>query len=119
MALSPSSQFPKPEMARACLRAAIPEITLAANYLDEAVAAHICEQSDLAEELIDRANMPAIREWTESLQGKASPYVQHRSVAGPLAVRPAQHQAPRMPTSAERNSFYVCEMATIVGSAEF
>lgn len=103
MNLGTTAQFPDPLRRRACLRAPIPEIAIAAKYLDDAASAHISEQPDVAEELIDRANMAVIREWTESLQGKASPYVQHWSVAGAsLVSKPAQRQAPRMPTSAEK-----------------
>jgi hypothetical protein len=49
---------------RVCLRDPIPEIEEAARYLDEAVSAHLAGRSDLAQELIQRADMAAIREWT-------------------------------------------------------
>lgn len=62
--------------ARFCFRDPIPEIFDAARYLDAAVSAHLTGRRDLAEELIRLADMPAIWEWTESLWGKKSPYVQ-------------------------------------------
>lgn len=66
------------------MRDPIPEIGEAARYLDEAVTAHLAGQSALADELIRAADMPAIREWTESLQGKKSPYVKKRDVPDEL-----------------------------------
>lgn len=77
---------------RFCLRKSIPEIADAARYLDAAVSAHFLGRSDLAEELIRIADMPVIREWTESLWGKNSPYVQHRVVANAL---PSLSKEPR------------------------
>ncbi|MGB8354796.1 MAG: hypothetical protein WCD79_12955 [Chthoniobacteraceae bacterium] len=63
------------ESDRPCLREPIPEILDAARYLDAAVSAHLAGRSDLAGALICLADMPAIREWTESLWGTGSPYV--------------------------------------------
>jgi 5-methylcytosine-specific restriction endonuclease McrA len=88
---------------RPCLRPAIREIEIAAGYLDDAVSAHLANQSERAKGLIVRADQgeirAALREWTESLWGKASPYNQHREVEG----APAGGQAPcRAPTSAEK-----------------
>jgi hypothetical protein len=95
------SQTQNPVVGRPCLRTPIPEITVAAQYLDEAVSAHFSNQTRVAERLIDLANLPAIREWTESLWGKASPYVQYRSVVGaPSILEGAQYERLRMPSSA-------------------
>jgi 5-methylcytosine-specific restriction endonuclease McrA len=88
---------------RSCLREPIPEIAEAAHYLDEAVAAHLSGQSDVAEELIRRANMPVIRDWTESLWGSNSPYVQYRVVLDAPPILPKEQRVKvRMPNSAER-----------------
>ena len=97
----------EPATGRPCLRSAVSEIEVAAGYLNDAVSAHIANQFELAKELINRANMPpirdAIREWTESLWGKSSPYVQYRVVAGaPPVLGRAQREAFRMPTSVEK-----------------
>jgi hypothetical protein len=88
---------------RLCLRPPIGEIALAATYLDDAVSAHIAGQSCKAEELIRAANMPAIRDWVESLWGKASPYVQFRSVFGtPQTLSRAERVVLRMPNLSEK-----------------
>jgi hypothetical protein len=63
---------------RYCLRDPIPEIQEAACLLDEAVSAHLGGDTGRVGLLVGRTNMPAIREWTESLWGKNSPYVPSR-----------------------------------------
>lgn len=60
---------------RRCFRDPIPEIAQAALLLDKAVSAHLSGKRAEAEELICRADLPAIREWTESLWGRNSRYV--------------------------------------------
>jgi hypothetical protein len=90
---------------RICLRDPIPEIAEAARYLDEAVSAHLNKRFDLADDLIRRANMPEIREWTESLWGKNSPYVKFRAISNALpTIRRQQRLVLRMPTSAEKQA---------------
>jgi hypothetical protein len=69
-------QVQKSLAARFYLREPITEIADAARYLDAAVSAHFQSRSNLAEELINLADIPAIREWTDSLWGKNSPHVQ-------------------------------------------
>ena len=91
------------ETGRLCLRVPIPEIADAARYLDAAVSAHLANRPDLAEALIRLADMPAIREWTESLWGAASPYVQYRAVAdAPPTLSKEQRIQARMPTLEEK-----------------
>src|SRR5450830_1299684 len=90
---------------RICLRDPIPEIAEAARYLDEAVSAHLNKKFDVTAELIRRADMPEIREWSESLWGKNSPYVKHRFVANaPPGMRREHRIALRMPTIAEKQA---------------
>ncbi len=90
---------------RLCLREPIHEIATAARYLDEAVSAHLNGRRDLADDLIRRADMPAIREWTESLWGSNSPYVKYRSIANaPPSVRREQRVTLRMPTTEEKQA---------------
>ncbi len=90
--------------ARFYLREPITEIADAARYLDAAVSAHFQGRSDLAEELIRLADIPAIREWTDSLWGKNSPHVQYRSVSdAPPTFSREQRGKERMPTLAEKN----------------
>ena len=103
MTLSVISQPSEPLINRLCLRAPIPEIAGAADYLDKAVSAHLSGQPELARDYINRANMPAIREWTESLWGKNSPYVQYRRVQNaPIVLHRSQRTLLRMPTLAEK-----------------
>ena len=88
---------------RTCLRAPIPEIADAARYLDAAVSAHLAGRRDLADALIRLADMPAVREWTESLWGTASPHIQFRAVAdAPPSLVRDQRIKVRMPTTAEK-----------------
>lgn len=92
---------------RTCLRDPIPEIVDAARYLDAAVSAHLIGRSDVAEQLIRLADMPVIREWTESLWGKNSPYVKFQPVAGALpALLKGQRVKVRMPTSGEKQQLH-------------
>jgi hypothetical protein len=104
----PARQLLQPTVGRPCLRAAVPEIAVAAKYLDDAVSAHISEQPRFAEELINLSNMPAIREWTESLWGRASPYIQYRSVAGaPSILEETLREKLRMPSAAEKQLLHL------------
>jgi hypothetical protein len=88
-----------PIVDRLCLRAPIPELSDAARYLDAAVSAHLAGRTDLADSLIRLADMPVIREWTESLWGTASPHIQYRAVAdSPPSLPRDQRIKVRMPT---------------------
>jgi HNH endonuclease len=96
---------PNQKPLRACLCDPIPEIAEAAHYLGEAVSAHLNKKFDVADELIRRADMPEIREWSESLWGKNSPYVKFRAIANaPPSMHRAQRVALRMPTTAEKQA---------------
>jgi hypothetical protein len=102
------SQAQNPALGRPFLREPIPEIAIAAQLLEEGVSAHIANQPKVAERLINMANLPVIREWTESLWGKASPYVQYRAVVGaPPILSGAQRERLRMPSSAEQKLMHV------------
>lgn len=69
---------------RLCLRDPIPELYQAAFLLDEAAVAHLSGQQHVAIELFRRTNSGSlgkiVRDWTESLWGKSSPYVKFQSV---------------------------------------
>lgn len=92
---------------RTCLRDPIPEIAEAARYLDEAVTAHLSGHADDARSLIRRADMPELREWTESLWGSNSPYVKYRLVDGsPPSLPTDQRIKVRMPTTAEKAALH-------------
>lgn len=92
---------------RHCLRDPIADITKAARYLDQAVSAHLNGQRDSAEELIRLADIPAIREWTESLWGKNSPYVRSRpSTELPLLAKHERVRV-RMPSAIEKHNLHL------------
>lgn len=68
------------QVLRKCFREPIDEIFIASNYLDEAVNYHLIGNYQKTEQLILKADIPIIREWTESLWGKNSPYVNFRKI---------------------------------------
>lgn len=93
---------------RNCLRNPIDEIYQAANLLDQAVTAHLDGQRSLAHELILKADMPAVRDWTESLWGTASPYVRPSANPGLRPTLPKEQRIQvRMPTSGEKKLLHV------------
>lgn len=55
------------ERPQKCFREPITEIFKASEYLNQALESHRSGDSDLAAELINKANFPEIREWTESI----------------------------------------------------
>ena len=92
---------------RTCLREPIPEIGEAARLLESAVQAHLCGNPKLAHELIRRADLPPIQDWTESLWGSNSPYVQYRPIeTAPPSIPKEQRVKLRMPTTAEKNALH-------------
>jgi hypothetical protein len=98
---------PEKPIFRNCLRQPIPEIAAAAQYLDKAVSAHLIGDLESAKELFLRADMPVIRNWTESLWGKNSPYVTHYVVANaPPSIPKHQRVVVRMPTPMERQELH-------------
>jgi 5-methylcytosine-specific restriction endonuclease McrA len=98
-----SGESAVPLVGRRCFREPIAEIYNAADYLNQAVDAHLSGQSKRAELLIGQADIPAIREWTESLWGKGSPYVQYRTVkSSPPSIERSQRARLRMPESGEK-----------------
>lgn len=92
---------------RSCLRQPIPEIEDAARFLDAAVSAHLQGRKDIAEELFRLANNRVVWEWTYSVWGKNSPYVQYRSVSSaPPTLSKEERVKIRMPTSAEKKQIH-------------
>ncbi len=88
---------------RRCLREPVAEIADAARYLDAAVSAHLAGHRELAGQLLRLADLPIIREWTESLWGTASPHVQFREFAdAPPSIPRSERGTLRMPTAAEK-----------------
>ena len=108
MAVTPVSKVSNLAVDRMCLRPPIPEIALAASYLDQAVSAHIAKEPMLCQEMLQKANMTEIRAWTESLWGKASPHVQYRPVPGaPPTLEKSLRGKDRMPTLAEKKQLHI------------
>jgi len=92
---------------RICLREPIPEIADAARLLDAAVTAHLIGARDVAERLIRLADMPVLRDYTESLWGARSPHVQYRAVAdAPAHLADEGRAKERMPTPAEKVALF-------------
>lgn len=86
---------------KTCLRDPIPEIFDAARYLNDAVSAHLAGNRKVADELIRLADMPAIREWTESLWGKGGPWSSPLPTENPIAPVPKDQRIhARMPGKA-------------------
>jgi len=91
---------------RNCFREPIPEIADAARYLDAAVSAHLVGRRDLADQLIRLADIPAIREWTESLWGSNSPYIR-RVPSQTLKTADDPRVSERMPTAEQRRQLHL------------
>ncbi len=92
-----------PPTARRCLLEPVAEIAEAARLLDAAVTAHQQGNGELAEKLIREADLEVIRDWTESLWGKASPHLHFRSVPNsPPLLSAAERIKLRMPTLMEQ-----------------
>ena len=107
---------------RNCFCPPIQDVYEAARLLDAAVTAHQKGRTKLASELLQLANMRSIWEWTDSVWGKKSPFIQYREVPGqPIALPKEQRVKVRMPTAAEqkqihaRDGYYCrfCEMPVI------
>src|SRR5690606_18779461 len=82
---------------RTCLREPVPEIFEAAALLDAAIQAHLARDHALAAKLLVQANMPAIRDWTESLWGASSPHVKVTIEASSTKIPRAERVPKRMP----------------------
>jgi 5-methylcytosine-specific restriction endonuclease McrA len=92
---------------RQCLREPIVEIVEAARLLDAAVTAHLMGRRDVTEQLIRLADMPVLRDYTESLWGAKSPHVQYRAVAdAPAHLDDESRAKERMPTPAEKVALF-------------
>lgn len=91
---------------RRCFREPIPEIFEAAALLDQAVDSHLVGNKELADELICRADIPALYTWTDSIWGKHDQSIHRvRPVASaPPALDQRSRLKPRMPTAATRRA---------------
>ena len=83
---------------RNCLKDPIPELYDAARYLDAAVSAHMSGNKKIASALIEIANMPSVREWTESLWGSGGIYTKLQKKLGATSKLKSEDRDPlRMP----------------------
>lgn len=82
---------------RRCFREPASEIFHAAHLLDSAVGAHRIGDHAAAARLIKAADMPAIRDWTESLWGSAQLYPDQLRY---LRVRSVDSAPPHLPKEA-------------------
>ena len=104
---------------RWCLRDPIPEIYEAADFLQSAVESHLKNDREKANYYFKLADMPAIRDWTESLWGTNSPYILFRSIKNaPVSLAKEDRIPVRMPTTAEKQALldrdgYHCRFCSI------
>mgnify|MGYP003394085933 CR=1 FL=1 len=90
---------------RTCLREPILEVFDAASRLDLAVSAHLNGEYNVAADLIRHADMMIIREWTESIWGKNSPYQQYRPILEiKVSVSKEIRVSARMPDLSEKRA---------------
>lgn len=91
---------------RQCLCNPIPQIMDAARYLDAAATAHLAGDPTLAERLIRLADMPAIREWTESIWGKNSPHLKVKTIPTPTTPKGPRIKQ-RMPSPSDKRTLHL------------
>lgn len=91
------------------MREPVAEIFRAAHFLDRAASAHLLQDSNKARELLISADIPEVREWTESLWGKKAcnpdqwQYHRFREVTDPPPKLVKDERVPiRMPNRKER-----------------
>lgn len=83
---------------RKCFREPIEEIFKASEYLENAITFHQNGEFNKANELILKADIPKIRDWTESLWGKNSVYINYRElVNSPPILKKEERIETRMP----------------------
>lgn len=88
-----------------CFREPIPEFDEAVTLLDQAATAHLSGEHALAAKLIAAADIPLLKEWTESLWGKNSPYVYYRECPEATPVMPRKDRLNmRMPNASEKRA---------------
>ena len=82
-----------------CLKEPVSEISLAADLLSQSAMAHFEGNFVLAEKLLNEADIPAIRDWTESIWGQAGVYSQLVKTLGSPKTLPKNERDPvRMPS---------------------
>lgn len=99
---------------RQCLCDPIPDLFDAARYLDAAVSAHLHGDPALAMALIKRADLPAVRDWTESLWGKGGPWTHPVFIDDTLpSVAEAERATARMPSLGDKQAIIARDGSTL------
>lgn len=97
--------MPTASSLRKCFREPIPEFDAAITLLDQAATAHFSGKHPLAAKLISAADMPILREWTESLWGRHSPYLHYRECLNATPALPRKDRLRlRMPNATEKRA---------------
>lgn len=91
---------------RDCLRAPIPEISIAAAMLNDAVSAHLQGQHQRTRELLTSSNLSAVRDWTESLWGKNSQFAPQIPSSITKARNNAVRAVLRMPSTSVKAALH-------------
>lgn len=85
-------------MTKNCLKQPIPEIFEAAKLLNEAADSHLVGDTKHTEYLILKADMPEIREWTESIWGIGGIFSNLKKQLGdPIPIPKEERDSIRMP----------------------
>jgi len=86
---------------RRCLLEPVDEIAEAEHLLDKAADAHLAGQRDSAAKLIAAADMPRIRQWTESIWGRYDQAILRvrKDPSAPACVPLANRPKPRAPNA--------------------
>ncbi len=82
-----------------CLKETISEISLAADLLNQSATAHFDGDSILAEQLLIKADISVIRDWTESIWGQAGVYSHLvKTLGNPKTLPKNERDSVRMPS---------------------
>ena len=100
---------------RRFFREPIQEIYDVAKYLDAGVSAHLAGEFDIAEKLFKLANNPKVREWTESIWGSNSPYVNVNKQGSLHSIHKAKNRMPNaiMKRELQKRDGYHCRFCGI------
>lgn len=92
---------------RTCLRPPIDDVAIAADYLNDAVTAHLEGRIGEVEDLLVQANIAAIKEWADSLIGKFDKYNTPRFRLSTPPMVAATREKVRMPSSELKRMLHI------------
>ena len=96
---------------RRCFRDPIPEIYESAELLNKALIFHLKNETRKTKELLLKADIPVIRDWTESIWGAKSLYIKIRQVNNP---KPRLKKNERIETRKKLNWFARFTLSLII-----